>query len=387
MSDQVKASPYYKYFMAENGDAAEWVVWNDFHDAMAISDVAAEARAGREQTALLDVSGLQKLRITGPQAADFLDTMFIRKVSGMRHDRVAYVATVNKDGFITDDATLHRYSDEDYMLTSGASLLEEFQQHSKGFDAQVTDVTDDYSALAVYGKTSFSVLKHMGIEGLETLKSFQIGRFQYQNEEIVITRTGFSGDLGYEVWASYGAADKFAQGLLAARDRYTVVFAGLTSLDVLRVEAGYIVPGEDFELPGAESNTENYRTPFDMGLDWMVQLDRGDFVGKEALVAEQQRGSNWKFASIVLDAPEDLGYGSLYGVQIVDESGAQVGRIAGGGYSPTMEKNIGVANIRPEVEVGTRVLVGDNQYAATIVETPLFDTQRRTETPPAFYES
>lgn len=387
MTSEAKKSPYYHFYKQESGEASQWFVWNGFHDGMVITDVAEEARAGREETALVDITGLQKLKVTGPDAATFLDTLFIRSVSGMKHDRVAYVAMTNEEGYITEDATVQRYSDEEFMLTSGYSLYQHLAHLVEGFDAQVTDVSEDYGAVAIYGKKSYSVLKHMGIEGLEHLKAFQLGRFQYAGDDIIISRTGFSGDLGYEIWASFDTSEKIGQGIINARDRYAITFAALTSIDTLRMEAGYIIPGYDFELPSPDGAPENYRTPFDMGLCWMVQLDRDDFIGKESLIAEMERGSRWKLASVVLETAENLGYGALYGLWIFNEAGEMVGKVGGGTYSPNMGKNIGVVNVKPDVAKGSRVFIGDDKLPAIVQEVPLFNTERRTDTPPCFYES
>lgn len=386
MTNEPIASPYYHFFKEECGPDEAWMELNGYHTPLIISDVEAEAHAGREATALFDVTMIQKLKVGGPDAGKLLDYMCVRQVSKMKSDRVAYVATTDENGRITDDGTLFRYSDEEFILNTAVNFYQHATHLAKDFQVRLSDVSQEICGLAVYGKTAYSVLQSMGIEGLDTLKAFQFARFQYQGSEILISRTGFTGDLGYEIWASNEMAEKIGSGLIAARDNYQISFSGLSALDSLRMEAGFFIPGFDFTVPGGEGDETTMRSAFDMDLDWMVQIDRDDFIGKEALIKEKEQGSRWQYVSVVLDTPDNLGYGALYGVELFHESGDKVGRIGAGTYSPNMSKNIGVANVEQTVAIGSKVLVGEDKLPATVKQIPLFNTERRTEIPPAFYE-
>lgn len=384
-NEQGKPTPFTSYFRRASGPESEWVVWNGVEDPLVVKDILAEIEAGRRGTALLDNSGLQKLKIDGPDVGKFLDYLCIRPLSNLKPGRVAYVVLTNEEGKIRDDGTSFKLYDGSYLLATGTNLLEWAGQYKDQFDVSIEEVSEDWCMLALYGPKCYSLLKATGIAGLEDLKAFQFKQITINGHTCNISRTGFSGGLGYEVWAPSNSGSAICEHLLNSPLGTNATFVGLSSLDVLRIEAGYIVPGVDFLLPGVNEDAlpDDFRSPYDMGLDWMIKLDRENFIGKAVLVKESREGSKYEFYATILEESSDLGIASLYGKTIHNSEDALIGSVVAGGYSPSMQKNIGLCNVlRNKASTGDRIFIGDEKYPAELLNSPLYKSDSRTQVPP-----
>lgn len=379
MSDNLKETPYTPLF-AKACPNTEWTAWADYKAASICSSVQEECAAVREATTLLDLSPMNKYKITGPDAAAMLDHMLTRSATNMGVDRVTYAVWTNKNGKIMDDGTLFRFGTNEFILKCGEDQTAWFEQMVKGFNVNVSNVSEEIAGLSVQGKTSYQVLKKAGFSEFSELKSFQMKKITFSGGEVVISRTGFSGDLGYEIWSTPAQAKEVWAAIMNCGMK--VVPSGLTGLDILRTESCYIIPVLDFAV-GDTGDANFERSPFEMDLPpIMTQLDRGDFVGRDALVAEQKNGSKWKFVGVELDdnSPHDPAW--LYGATLYNEKGDEIGLITTGHYSPNLKKNIGIGSVSlPNGNDGQKVLVGDDKLPGKIAVRPFFKTDRRTASP------
>jgi aminomethyltransferase len=379
MSDALKETPYTPLF-AKTCPDAQWMEWAIYKAPGLCASLQEECAAVREATTLLDLSPMNKYKITGPDAATMLDHMLTRSATSMAVDRVTYVVWANKDGKIMDDGTLFRFSANEFILKCGEDQADWFAQMTKGFNVTVSNVSEEIAGLSAQGKTSYQVLKKAGFSEFSELKSFQMKKVTFSGGEVTISRTGFSGDLGYEIWSTPEQAKNVWAALMNCGMK--VVPSGLSSLDVLRVESCYIIPVLDFAV-GDGANPDFERSSFEMDLPpIMTQLDRADFVGRDALIAEQKNGSKWKFVGVELDdcSPHDSGW--LYGATLYNEKGEEIGLITSGHYSPNLKKNIGIGSVSlPNGKDGQKVLVGDDKLPAKIAVRPFFKTDRRTASP------
>jgi len=293
---------------------------------------------------------------------------------------VTYAVWTNKNGKIMDDGTLFRFGQDEFIVKCGEDQTAWFEQMTKGFNVTVSNVSEEIAGLSVQGKTSYQVLRKAGFSEFSELKSFQMKKVTFSGGEVTISRTGFSGDLGYEIWSAPDQAPIVWAALMNCGMK--VVPSGLTSLDILRTESCYIIPVLDFAV-GDTGDANFERSPFEMDLPpIMTQLDRGDFVGRDALVAEQKNGSKWKFVGVELDDNSSHDSAWLYATTLYNEKGEEIGLITTGHYSPNLKKNIGIGSVSlPNGSDEQKVLVGDDNLPAKIATRPFFKTDRRTASP------
>ena len=379
MSDLNK-TPYYEHFTAAMGPDGEFDDWSGFAAPMTVTSVEEEARSYRAGVAALDLTPMNKYRITGNDAGAFLDYMMTRKISTMKDHRVAYVIWADEGGKLIDDGTVFRFNTYEYVIKCGEDQTEHFEKISQGFDIKISNDTYLFSGLSLQGPKAYTLLEEAGAKALADLKAFQFTYDVIGGEAVYISRTGFTGDLGYEVWAKSEQSDAIWRTLSSTTVGVTAT--GLNALDTIRVECGYIVPGADFGLPGCEPDFE--RSAAEMGLNWLVNLDRDeDFMGKSAIIEEfENKTSRYAFVGVGLDDNAFTGPGSLYEMPIY-RGDEEIGIITSGGYSYTLQKNIGIASVKVGNEqLGNKISVGEAKKPASIVALPFFSTERRTQTPP-----
>ena len=376
-------TPYHAMFEAAMGPEGEFDDWEGFASAAVITNTKDEALAVRNGVTALDLSPMNKYKVTGPQAGEFLDYMMTRKISSMKDDRVAYVIWTNSKGKLIDDGTVFRFSEQEYIIKCGEDQTEHLANLSEAFDVNIHNATTESAGLSVQGAKSYALLTAAGAKNLQDLKAFQMTADTIAGQSVYISRTGFTGDLGYEIWSAPESVDAIWQALSTAPIELTPM--GMTALDILRQECAYIIPGFDFGL--ADSGDEEFeRTPAEMGLSWMVDLKRTeDFVGRKAIEAELADDSSvYQFNGVELEDTSDTGAGSLYETPVFSQLCEEIGLITSGGYSYGLQKNIGLATLKKgSVHQGDIVLVGEDKQKAKIVATPFFSTERRTQTPPA----
>lgn len=380
-----KPTPFTTKIRAASGPDTYWIDWNDLQIPIVVNDYMAELHAGRSAVAMVDTSGLQKLHVSGRDAGKLLDFVLVRSVSELPRGRVAYALLTTDEGRIRDDATVFRLYDDGFLIASASNLLSWIERRQSDFDASIKDVSAHWCILSVFGSHSYALLRAAGIEGLKSLRAFNFVPADIDDLHFSVSRTGFSGGLGYELLIPWSDGEALCQCLLDSPLGNNARFIGMGALDILRTEAGYLLPGHDFPLAGVGDDAEpdRLRSPFDMGLDWLIDFQRDDFVGRTSLLEEKQAGSRYDLFAVQLDVETELDIESLAGTGVYVANGQRIGEIFAGGFSLTLGKYVGLCNVqRGSVAASEEVFAGDESWPAVIRRSPLYKSDIRTQTPP-----
>jgi len=367
-----------------------WTAWNTYKVARTVDKLSAEYFAVRSGCAVMDLTPMEKYRITGNDAREFLDRLITRNIAKLRPGRVTYVIWCNDEGKVIDDGTLFQLDDEDYRLCSQHHQLDWLLISAIGFDVQIETETHDVAALAVQGPTSYSVLTAAGIDGLEQLKPFGIARLQCGDIPVTVSRTGYTGDLGYEVWVDPAAALRLWDAIFGVQGQYDVVAMGLDALEMVRIEAGFIMPGFDFNTAESTVRHGYDRSPYEVGLGWVVNLDKGHFTGRKALLEENARPAKRRLIKIVVDGNKPVGEAFIYD----SRKGKVIGEIKCATWSPILKANLALADVEcvnghlpsklwARIDY-QRELKWHSIWAVCQARSkPFYDPAHRTATPPA----
>ena len=259
-----------------------------------------------------------------------------------------------------------------------------------GFDVEIRETTEETAALAVQGPTSCAVLKKAGLAGIERIKPFEIGYFSLGGAPLMVSRTGFTGDLGYELWMSPDDALGVWDALVEAGRTRGIRAIGSQALNVARIEAGFIAPKVDFLSAEQTLRVGRERSPLELGLEWIVDFEKGHFNGRRALLAERDRGPRRRLVGLDIDGNKPAHNALLY----AEKAGKrEVGSVTSAIWSPTCKRNIALAMVdAPHFEMGAtiwadiylnRELVWERRMCrARVVEKPFFAPERRRATPP-----
>jgi aminomethyltransferase len=356
--------------------------------------------AMRNSAALIDVSPLHKYRIDGPDAERLLDRVVTRDVTKCKLHQVLYTPWCDDDGKVMDDGTLSRLADDSFRLTSAEPNLRWLQDNAMGMDVSIRDISDDLAAVALQGPNARRIL-HDAADGVaDDLRFFRLTEGEIGGVPVEITRTGYTGDLGYEIWTDPTHAEVLWDRLIEAGEAHRILPAGMLALDIARVEAGLILIGVDY-VPAHRAIIEDRKSsPFELGLGWTVKLDGNWFVGRDALVAEKQRGPEWEFRGLDVswDALEAL-YGEVglppqlpsegWRTSVPVYSGnQQVGYATSGCWSPLLKKYIALAHIQSSyAAVGTNLSMEitvehhRKKAVARVVDTQFFNPDRKRNNP------
>jgi aminomethyltransferase len=305
--------------------------------------------------------------------------------------RVGYVVWCDEGGQVLDDGTVFHIRENEYWLLCVERQLDNLNISAIGFDVEIEEITDDVACLGVQGPTSCSILKAMGFEGIEHLKPFDIKHYDFQGHEIMISRTGFSGDLGYEVWMVNEIALNFWDELFEKGEIYGIKPFGLDALDLVRIEAGLLVPGEDFMVAEFAIRPGSTRSPFELGLSWLVDLSKPVFNGRQALLEEKERGSRHTFVKLNIN-----GNKPAHGAYLYNQSGKKIGTVTSAMFSPSAKANIAFASLHEPWKKGKDKIIAEIYYQkdlewnkvmeeATIVTKPFYDPERKRITPAELY--
>ncbi|HWO69414.1 MAG TPA: aminomethyltransferase family protein [Actinomycetota bacterium] len=364
-------------------------VYADFHDI--------EYNAIREQAALIDVSPLFKYEISGPDAPRLVDRVMTRDVSKLAVDQVFYTPWCDERGKVIDDGTVTRLAEDRFRWTSAEPSYRWFVLNAHRLDVEIRDVTEELAALALQGPRSRDVLEAATGRSFADLRYFRRRPAEIAGVEVDVTRTGYTGDLGYELWIPAGAALEVWDAVSRAGEPYGIRPAGIRALDVCRVEAGLILAGVDYTGVRQAASPEQEYSPYEIGLGRLVDLGKADFVGRRALAAEAARGGPPRRLVGLELAWEGIEaafarHGLPPAVSPVVRrepipvygDGAQVGRATSTTWSPTLKRMIALAQVARRFEdPGTRLQVewtveGEHaRVAATVVPLPFLDLPRK----------
>ncbi|MEM1175603.1 MAG: aminomethyltransferase family protein [Pseudomonadota bacterium] len=318
-----------------------WATWNTYKTPRVVDNLSNEYFAARSSCSVMDLTPMEKYRIRGPEAYAYLDRLVTRDVSKLAPGKVTYVAWCNDDGMVVDDGTVFQLGDNDYRLCAQQHQLDWLRLSALGFDVEIEVETHDIAALAVQGPTAWSVLDAAGFKGLESLPPFQMTTVTFKGTDILVSRTGYTGDLGYELWMAPAVALDVWDALFSVQARYDVKCLGLDALEMLRIEAGFIMPGFDFMIAEAAVRDGRARSPFEAGIGWLVNLDKGPFTGRRALRAEKARPAMRRLIKLVVEGNKPVGEAYLF----KGRNGRQVGEVRCTTWSPILKANLALADV------------------------------------------
>jgi aminomethyltransferase len=355
-----------------------------------------EYHAIRSAAALLDVSPLYKYLVSGRDAARLLDRVVTRHVAAAGVGQVLYTPWCDPAGKVMDDGTVARLDDTVFRLTSAEPNLRWLHLNATGLAATIEDVSDSTAALALQGPSSRTILQRLVSLDLGTLKYFRIAATAIGGIPVTVSRTGYTGDLGYEIWVDAGQALPLWDALIEAGAPYGLTPSGLLALDMARVEAGLILLDVDY-VPAHRALIEGQKSsPFELSLGWTVKLEKPAFVGRAALAAEAARGPAWKLVGLETDwdalerlyaevgLPPRLPAAAWRTSVPVYAGDGQVGYATSGCWSPLLKKSLALAHLeaghaRPGAEVAIEVTVEHRRRRAParVVATPFFNPDRK----------
>jgi aminomethyltransferase len=357
--------------------------------------------AFRESAGLLDVTPLYKYEVSGPDAAALLGRMMVRDVSKLKVGRVAYSCWCDDEGKVIDDGTVSRLGETHFRVTAADPTLHWLHSLSRGFDVTIEDSSTRLGALALQGPTSRAILRDASDANLDALKFFGVTRAtiraSHGNIPVWISRTGYTGDLGYEVWVEREKALPVWDALIAAGRPHGIEPVGLDALDVARIEAGFVLLGIDYYSSHKVVLEARRSTPHELGFDWMVDLERGSFVGRDAIAAEMKRGSKWHLVGLEVsweelealysgfNLPPSLPVtASRDGLPVYDEEGRQVGQATSHTWSPLLKKYLAIASVRRgseakgmKLQIEHTVEYERRKVTATVAPLPFYDPERK----------
>jgi len=367
-----------------------FIPWAGYSTVDVFTTAEQEYFAIRNATTLYDLTPMVKYRVAGPDAVPYLNRLVTRDIAKLKPDRVAYCVWCNDAGHLIDDGTVFRLGSSDYRICTAERQIDWLLDSAIGFDVEISEVTEQIAALSMQGPTSCAVLKTAGLRGAENLKPFEIGYFALGAHELTVSRTGFTGDLGYELWMDPSAAEAVWDALMTAGRSRGIRAIGSQALNIARLEAGFLSPNVDFVSAEHTIRTGRDRSPLELGLAWLVDFDKGHFNGRRALVAERARGPRRQLVGLDIAGNKPAHNALLY----TDAGGnREIGNITSAAWSPTCKRNIALAMVdAPHFQTGSivwaeiylnRELVWERRMSrAEVVERPFFAPSRRRATPP-----
>ena len=360
-----------------------------------------EYNAIRNAAALIDVTPLFKYMVTGKDATRFVNRVIARDINKVKPGQVIYCCWCDEQGKVIDDGTITRLEENVYRWTAADPSLRWFQQNALGLDVAIADISEQVAALALQGPTSSRLLQKVAEADVANLKYFRMTPARIAGLGVDISRTGYTGDLGYEIWMPWNDAVRVWDALMAAGRGFDIHAAGMLALDVARIEAGLLLIEVDYFSSKKAQIEEQKYSPYEIGLGRMVNLEKEHFIGRAALAAEQKRGPARQLVGLEIDwsdvervyeevglAPQAPSIASRVAVPVF-RRGAQVGKATSTTWSPLLKKMIALASVRSaygepgaELQMEYTVEAVRHKVGARVVPLPFFNPPRKTATPP-----
>lgn len=355
-----------------------------------------EYYAIRSAAALIDVSPLFKYGVAGPDASRLLDRIVTRDVSRCAVGQVMYTPWCDAAGKVIDDGTVSRLGEDLFRLTSGEPNLRWLYLNADGLDVTIEDESDSVAALSLQGPLSRDVLTAAADPGVDELRFFRLQNAEIAGIPVTITRTGYTGDLGYEVWIAAEQAVEVWDAVMEAGGPYGVTPTGLLAMDIARIEAGLLLISVDYVSANQALIPDQFSSPLELGLGWTVKLGKEQFVGRAALARESERGPEWLLRGLDVDweslervygefgLPPQLPSVAWRTSVPVYSNGKQVGYATSGCWSPLLKKYVALTHLRaPYADPGTSLSMEvtaehhRRRADATVVKTPFFNPERK----------
>ena len=397
---QLKLSPFFDRTSKLN-ESQEWRRWSGYLSATNYELTHEnEYFAIRTKAALLDITPLYKYLIEGPDAQRFLDRLVTRNINICKVGQVMYTPWCDEDGKVIDDGTVQRLSERKFRITSAEPNLEWLEYNAAGMDLTISDDSVTTAAVALQGPNSRDILNAVSSDSLDSLKFFWMMDTMFNNIPVSISRTGYTGDLGYEIWMDPNDALFIWDLLLEKGKPYGITPTGLQALDIARIEAGLILLDVDY-ISSRHAIVESRKSsPYELGLGWAVKMKKKYFIGKQALEREVTRDPEWEFVGIEIQWTELENHYRNVGLAPGLPSTAwrtstplyynheQVGYATSGAWSPILKRYIALAHVKSafavedtELQFELKVEHFRKLTAAKVVKTPFFDPERKRSCP------
>jgi aminomethyltransferase len=359
-----------------------------------------EYNAIRNACAMIDISPLYKYLVTGKDATKLVNRVITRDINKVKVGQVIYCCWCDEDGKVIDDGTISRLEENVYRWTAADPSLRWFKQNGLNMDVQIEDISEKTAALALQGPTSGQLLKVAAEADIANLKYFRVTRGKINGVPVDISRTGYTGDLGYEIWVPWSDAVKVWDALMTKGKHFDIHAAGMLALDVARVEAGLLLIEVDYSSSKKALIPSQKFSPYELGFGKMVHLDKENFVGKTALQRDEKNGVPRQLVGLEVDWVEVEEQHDKYGLTPAAPSQASrvavpiysgdkhIGKATTTTFSPLLKKLIALASVdTPYSKPGTKLQMELTIEArrlkttATVVKLPFYSPARKTATP------
>lgn len=356
-----------------------------------------EYNAIRNGAALFDISPLYKYRISGDDAVTLVNRVITRDAERMAVGQVIYTPWCDDDGRVLDDGTVSRLGERVFRWTAAEPNLRWLREQAAGLKVVIDDVSEQTAALSLQGPTSTAILADLLQGNVASLGYFRVTPATLGGVKVDVSRTGYTGDLGYELWIDRRDALKVWDALMAYAPTHGLRPAGMLALDVARIEAGLLLIDVDFFSARKAMTASQLYSPFELGLGRLVDFNKGHFIGRAALAAEHARAPRRQIVGVAVDWPAVEKLYDAVGIPPLTQAtasrvavpvyagGKQIGRMTSSTWSPVMKKMIGLATVASshtaagaKVEIEHTVDVVRHRVPATVVPTPFFNPARKT---------
>jgi aminomethyltransferase len=378
--------------------AQTWRRWAGFQVASAYEPLPdREYAAIRNAAALIDVSPLYKYLVHGRDAARLLDRMVTRDVTRCRVGQVLYTPWCDAQGKVIDDGTIARLDEEVFRLTSAEPNFRWLCLNAVGLDSVVIrDVSESTAALALQGPLSRAILERVSPTDAGALKYFRVVHTTVRDIPVHISRTGYTGDLGYEIWVDAARAVALWDALTEAGTPYGITPCGIWAMDVARIEAGLVMLDVDYHSAHRALIEDQKSSPLELNLSWTVNWEKGPYNGRRVLRAERERGPAWSLVGIEVDwdslerlyhehdLPPQLPVIAWRQSTPVYRGGRWIGYGSSGCWSPLLKRSLALAHLGTQhaapgtaVEIEVTVEHRRRRAAAVVRKLPFFDPERK----------
>jgi len=397
---QLKVSPFFERTSKLN-ESQEWRRWAGYLAATSYELTHEnEYFAIRTKAGLLDITPLKKYIVEGPESQQLLNQLVTRNIAICKVGQVMYTPWCDEDGKVIDDGTVQRLSEKTFRITSAEPNLEWIQSNAVGMDVIVKDDSFTTAALALQGPNSRAILNSVSSKTLDKLKFFWMMETTFGNIPVSISRTGYTGDLGYEIWMDPNDAIAVWDLLMDKGKFFGITATGLHALDIARIEAGLILLDVDYISSRHALIESRKSSPYELGLGWTVKMKKSGFIGKSSLHKELKQGSDWSFVGIEIEWPEfekhyrevglapGLPHTAWRTSTPLYYKNEQIGYATSGTWSPLLKRYIALAHLKSnyahegsELMFELKVEHFRKLTKATVVKTPFYDPERKRSCP------
>ena len=356
-----------------------WERWEGFLGVGVFDNVVREYFAIRNAVSVYDISPMTRYRVTGADAPAFMDRLMTRDMAKCRVGQAAYALWCDDNGKLIEDGTVFRLAERDYLINVQEHNLRWFQDTAWRMDVRIEDASREYAGLTVQGPLARELLVQMGVPGIAELKFFRLVEVELDGIRLLVSRTGFTGDLGYEIAMPPQRAEEFWDRMWRTQVSTRLVPIGSQALNYARIEAGFLQVNADFIGAEQTLRPSQRRSPFELGFDWLVDFRKPFFVGRRALLREKESGGpRWRTVGLDIAGNKPAEDSFLY------SGNREVGRVTSAFWSPICKRNIAIATVEADyAALGTRLQadiwttkelkIEKNMMQATVVPRPFYD--------------